>query len=97
MMIAEVELFPDLALGFFEMGPGRGRKILKTYLSEQVQKGALKIPNVEFATEQLLGSLSGGLVIRSTLGLSPLLKTDADIEEWVEIAVSAFLKAYGRR
>jgi hypothetical protein len=36
-------------------------------------------------------------MIRSTLGLPPLLKNDADIEQWVEIAVSGFLKAYGRR
>src|SRR6266404_385255 len=97
MMIAEVELFPDLALSLFEMGPDRGRKILRTYLYEQAQKGILTVANVEVAAEQLLGSLSGGLMIRSTLGLPPLLKNDADIEQWVEIAVSNFLKAYGRR
>ena len=57
-----------------------------------MQKGILTVPNVEVAAEQLLDSLSGGLMIRSTLGLPPLLKNDADIEQWVEIAVANFLK-----
>ena len=94
-VIESAALFPHLADVFYEQGPDRGRKLLETYLHKQVGKGVLKIKKVDFAAEQFIGSLVGGVVIRSTLAQSQIIASRRELRTWVRQAVDAFLRAYG--
>ena len=93
LVVAEAVEFPEIAQKFWQMGPGQAVQQLHSYLGTQ-QGRTLAIPNVEYAAEQLHGALIGGLNLRVALELPPLVRTEQEIELWVESAVQAFLRAY---
>ncbi len=94
LVIGEAKAFPGLAKFFYEKGPSRNRKLLQDYLATQVKVGTLKIARVDIAGEQLVGSLLGGVISRSTLSQDQILKGPSEIVVWVSYAVGAFFRAY---
>lgn len=84
----------DLAMAFWQNGPGRGRQILNEYLRLQVAKGVLIIEDIEFASEQFLGSVLGGPALRAGLNLPSLFSVERSMEKYVRQAVTAFLRSY---
>ncbi len=95
MVIGEAKTFPALAQTFYAAGPDRGRSLLIASLQRWVSAGELQIGQVEVAAEQFIGSLVGSIVIRSTLAQPPRVFDEAQIRNWVGVAVQGFLRAYG--
>ena len=96
MVIGEAKTFPGLAQTFFRAGPERGRTLLTAYLKQCVERGELKIEHVEIAAEQFIGSVVGGIVIRSTLAQELNILSEREMTTWVRLAVDMFLRAYGQ-
>ncbi len=97
VVIAEARDFPDLATAFWEKGPGRAREVLKVYLMELVKQKRMRKENVEFASEQFLGALIGGVALRRTLGMSDFLADEPSIKRWAERTTEAFMCAHLKR
>jgi TetR/AcrR family transcriptional regulator, mexJK operon transcriptional repressor len=86
--------FPELGKILYRCGPGPCLRLVESYLAQQTAAGRLEIPILTIAAEQFLDMLTGRLVMRSALGLSPT-PSDEDKKLRVESAVDVFLKAYG--
>lgn len=94
LLIAEASSFPDLAIAFWQNGPGLGRQLLRQYLASLVAQDVLVIDNLDFATEQFLGSILGGASLRIGLELPLMWHDDEGRALWVRSSVDAFLRAY---
>ena len=94
LLIAEAPDFPELAAAFWQNAPGRGRDILKQYLTSLAGRGVLAVENVDEAAEQLFGTLLGAQVMRVCLRLPPYLSDDEALVRWVRSGVDAFLRAH---
>lgn len=95
LVVAEAVEFPEIALNFWQIGPGQALDQLQSYLHTQVQSRVLRISNVEYAAEQLHGALVGGMSIRNALEIPTLVSTEEEVERWVANTVGAFLRAHG--
>jgi TetR/AcrR family transcriptional regulator, mexJK operon transcriptional repressor len=92
----EAERFPKLAQRFFELGPGRGQKILAAYLQQSVERGYLRHENPERMAEHFVSLVTGGEVRWFILGLrsKPGPKR---LEDHLHAALQTFLLAYGNQ
>lgn len=94
MIGMEAERFPKLAQRFFELGPGRGQKLLAAYMRQSIERGYLRQENPERMAEHFVSLVSGGDVRWFILGLrtkpSPKRLTDH-----LDAALQTFLLAYG--
>ena len=92
VVIAEASRFPELALVFYENGPGQTTENFARYLSEQSEQGKLDISNPTKAAEQFFSLLSGHVHMRALLGIAS--HGDApDIENHITMAIETFLRA----
>lgn len=95
MIGMEAERFPKLAQRFFELGPGRGQKILTAYMRQSSERGYLRPENPERMAEHFISLISGGdvrwfiLGLRSKPGPKPL-------NDHLRAALQTFLLAYGQ-
>ncbi len=94
VILAESHLFPELTAAFWQNGPGRGREVLKHYLSVLSKRGVVAVENLDFAVEQLVGSLLGGTALRLGYRLPPIFSNNEELAQWVRSAVEAFLRAH---
>jgi TetR/AcrR family transcriptional repressor of mexJK operon len=94
VVVAEARDFPELAAAFWAKGPGLGRAILKDYLLELCRQKRLQRSEVEFASEQFLGALLGGVLLRSTLALPGLLADERAMRAWAKKTAAAFVRAH---
>lgn len=94
-LAGELRRTPELALAFYEAGPGKTHANLTAMLRDAVSRGELKLDDVEVAADQFLGLLQGYSSFQLSLGVepTPLL---ASVQARVRGAVEVFLKAYGR-
>ena len=83
---------PELGAMFWEAGPGRGFKIIRTYLNDQKSLGVIPVKDVDRATGLLMGMLVGGIVLRSTLGLRGMPQSQEEQRNWAEYVVDLFLR-----
>ena len=84
---------PELAHSFWEAGPGRGFKILRSYLYEQQVRGTLVVPDPDQAAGLFMGMTVGGLALRSTLGLPNMIRTAQEQRGWANHVVKVFLQS----
>jgi TetR/AcrR family transcriptional repressor of mexJK operon len=92
VVMSESVRFPELGRAFYDNGPGMFRRLFGEWLTAQTEAGRLNVPNPILAADQFIGLLRGGLYLRATLGLE--LPTDAEIDDAVTSAISAFVRAY---
>lgn len=83
LIIAERERFPDIALMYFERGPGRSHDLLVEYMRQLQELGRLDIENAEESAEFFIGMLLhqwyiSQLFIRSTPPTSEAMRQRAD-------------------
>lgn len=92
--VGEAERFPALAREFYECGPVLLRQRLITYLERCIQRGELRIPDIELAADQLIELASVSVHDRALfLGLDSV---DRSLLRRVnEGAVAMFLACYG--
>jgi AcrR family transcriptional regulator len=88
IVITEIERSPSLGLSFLAGGSENTTEELAAYLTKEVAAGRLRIANPRIAADQFQGMVLGSLRLRAFLGQR---LTDAEIDSWVEQAVSLFL------
>lgn len=96
VVIAEAKEFPELAIAFWDKGPGRAREMLKLYLMELVKQKRMREDEVEFASEQFLGALLGSVALRTTLAMPGFLPDDNSVKVWAKKTSEAFVRAHLR-
>lgn len=65
------DIYPELAVRFYEAGPGRAYKLLTEILREADRKAVLNIPDPAVAAEELMGIWYGYTVLRVNLKVLP--------------------------
>lgn len=85
---------PELGTNLWEAGPGRGFKIVRTYLHEQKKRGTLKIGDPDRAARMLMGMFVGEIVLRTTLGVETTIQTREAQLAWTTYVVDNFLKTF---
>ncbi|MDX2144366.1 MAG: TetR/AcrR family transcriptional regulator [Rhodospirillaceae bacterium] len=96
IIISEGVRFPDMARGFYESGPIRGRRIVADYLRGQVAAGHLEIADPDLASDLFCNMVEGDIAPRSACGLAPQW-SPAEIEQRIDEMVRIFLAAYQRK
>lgn len=94
MIGMEAERFPKLAQRFFELGPGRGQKILAAYMQQSLERGYLRKENPERMAEHFISLVTGGEVRWFILGLRAKPNTKR-LADHLRAALQTFLHAYG--
>jgi len=92
--VAETERFPDLGREFFESGPQVERDKLKCYLRSAMERGELKIEDVEMAAEQWMALIRADLFPRLIFNIRDDVEL-AEINRVAEATVEMFLARYG--
>jgi len=87
---------PELGRLFWEAGPGRGFKIIATYLEQQKVIGKLAIDDVNRDAGMLIGMLVGGIALRLNLGTPAMTQTVEEQEAWASQTVRQFLRLISR-
>jgi AcrR family transcriptional regulator len=93
VVIAEAPKFPELAIAFYEAGPARATLRLAAWIERSVQAGHLRVPDPEFAAEQLFALMQTKLCMKRRLCLIEH-PSPQEIDHVVECAVHLFLHGY---
>ncbi len=91
----EAQRFPELGRIYYENGAEKVSRYFADYLSSKVREGKLKIANPQITAELFIDSIVGMPRLKIALGIGTLSKKKK--AERIEIAVEAFLAAYGTR
>src|SRR6516164_6335364 len=95
-VIAIAERMPEIGRAYYETGPARGIALLSDYLKSKVKQGILVIKDCEVAAAQLIEAF-GATTFKPMLFNFAKAPTAEHIRYVVDIAVRAFLAAYGAR
>src|SRR6516164_1899370 len=95
-VIAIAERMPEIGRAFYETGPVCGINMLSDYLKSKVKQGILVIKDCEVAAAQLIEAF-GATTFKPMLFNFAKPPTAEHIRYVVDIAVRAFLAAYGAR
>jgi AcrR family transcriptional regulator len=93
VIVSEAEKFPELARMFYATGPARAIEHMALWLSEQIKRGRLAVPNPEFAAEQFFALCQTGIVMRRKFMVIVDIPP-SEIERVVDAAVAMFLRTY---
>lgn len=91
--VSESHRFPELGQRFYESGPQLLRQRLGGILQQYVDRGALKIDDMELATSQFGELCKSDLFVRCLCGVS-CTNTDAEVARVVNGVVEMFLARY---
>lgn len=94
--MAEAVKFPHLARSFYLSGPGTMAKILAGHLEKAAAAGEIDVQAIglDSAANLFMGMLRGeGQLIALTHPESRA--SDVQVDQWVNSAVTTFLRAYG--
>ncbi len=84
----------ELPKRFFDVGPGRGQRILTAIIQSAMVQGELKPADSAEAADILTGLWLGFVTLEIKLGVRPQL-TGAEIQRRVERGVDIFMTLYG--
>ena len=91
--VAESHRFPELGCRFYASGPAMVRERLSQVLTPYVDKGILKIDDMDLAANQFGELCKSDLFVRCLCGVSRDV-TEADIKRVTDGAVEMFLARY---
>jgi len=91
--VAESHRFPELGCRFYASGPAMVRDRLSQVLKPYVDKGVLKIDDMDLAANQFGELCKSDLFVRCLCGVSTDV-TEADIKRVTDGAVEMFLARY---
>lgn len=80
---------------FYERGPKRGHDRVVAFLNAAIERGLLKIDDVELAAHQFTELCLAGLFRQCIFAYRTKPLSPAEIENVVRSGVDMFLKAYG--
>ncbi|TKB31003.1 MAG: TetR/AcrR family transcriptional regulator [Mesorhizobium sp.] len=94
-VIGASERIPELGARFYERGPKRGHDRVVVFLNMAIERGLLKIDDVELAAYQFTELCLAGLFRQCIFAYRTKAPSAAEIEHIVRSGVDVFLKAYG--
>lgn len=92
--VAERDRFPELGQAFYTCGPEMGCERMSEFLCCAVERGELRIDDIQMAAEQFSELCKAKLWNRAAFGVQGTF-TDAEIEDVARNAVEMFLARYG--
>lgn len=92
--VAERDRFPELGRAFYAAGPKMGHDRLTEYMRGAVERGELKIDNIDMAADQFSELCKVKLWTRAVFGIQSKF-SEAEIAEVVEHAVDTFMARFG--
>ncbi|MEM7296163.1 MAG: TetR/AcrR family transcriptional regulator [Pseudomonadota bacterium] len=94
MAVSEADRFPEVAQGFYENGPMLVHRLAEPYLRKAIERGELKIDDMDLAIGQFHELCKAHHCIRFTLGLQHSF-TAQEKQRLADEAVAMFLARYG--
>ncbi|TIU79081.1 MAG: TetR/AcrR family transcriptional regulator [Mesorhizobium sp.] len=94
-VIGASERIPELGARFYERGPKRGHDKVVDFLNAAIERGLLKIDDVDLAAYQFTELCLAGLFRQCIFAYRTKAPSPAEIENVVRSGVDMFLKAYG--
>ena len=91
--VAESYRFPELGQRFYDSGPALLRSRMTEVFTPYVEKGILKIDDMDLATSQFAELCKSDLFVRKLCGLADI-PSEAEIERVVKGVVDVFLSRY---
>ena len=91
--VTESPHFPEIGRAFYESGPELGRARLGFYLRSAVERGALRIDDIDLAADQFFQLCQTTLCDRMICGVQMRFAPE-DIGRTIEGAVSMFMARY---
>jgi len=85
--------FPQVGERFYELGPGRNRAYLGTYLEAQIKRGRLMKEDPILMADHLISLITGGHARWAILGIRSHL-SPKERQRRIGAAVKVFLRAY---
>ncbi len=94
-MMSEAQRFPTLARAVYAVGPGQTLRQLSAHIEKAMQSGQLRSDDADFASELLLGMLTGMDRTRYLFGVkNPESTSSAADEIKTTRIIDSFLRAY---
>lgn len=93
MCVAEADRFPALGTAFYDSGPKLIRERLTRYLSKAVERGELRIEDLDLAADQFAQLCKADLHDRAVFGQG--VAAPRDVARVVGGAVAMFMARYG--
>lgn len=93
MCVAEADRFPALGAAFYDSGPKLIRERLTRYLAKAVERGELRIEDLDLAADQFAQLCKANLHDRAVFGQG--VATPRDVARVVGGAVEMFMARYG--
>lgn len=90
----EAARFPELGKRFFELGPKRGEEALATFFAKQISMQRLPRADTRQMAQHFMSLVTGGPVRWFVLGFDPAALSKTAMENHIDSAVRAFLRAY---
>ncbi len=92
--VAERDRFPQLGEGYYRSAPRNGHRRLAEYMTHAVQRGELRIDDLDMAADQFIELCKARLWLRAVLGIQTRFSAE-EITHVVRNAVETFLARYG--
>jgi len=94
-VIGASDRIPELGARFYERGPKRGHDKLMVFLDAAIERGLLRIDDVDLAAYQFTDLCLAGLFRQCIFAYRTKAPSQDEIDHIVRSGVSMFLKAYG--
>lgn len=94
-VIGACDRIPELGARFFERGPKRGHDKLMVFLNAAIERGMLRIDDVDLAAYQFTDLCLAGLFRQCIFAYRTKAPSQEEVDHIVSSGVSVFLKAYG--
>ncbi len=94
--LAERDRFPELGQTYFESGPAMGHREICRELSKSIERGELKIDDVEMAAWQFSELCKARVFLKASFGVQSEF-SDEEIMGVAKEAVETFLARYGTK
>jgi AcrR family transcriptional regulator len=95
-IIAIAERMPEVGGKFYQAGPARGTASLKQYLEDKVADGVLAPHDCEVAAAQFIDACVSTIYKPMLFNYAPATPDASRVAHVVDMAVRAFLAAYGK-
>jgi AcrR family transcriptional regulator len=94
LIVAEADRFPELGREFYRTGPEEGRRRMVAYLGSAVERGELRIGDVELAADQFVELCKADILPRLLTGVRREVSRDEKTRV-IDGAVAMFMACYG--
>jgi len=94
-VIGASDRIPDMGARFYERGPKRGHDKVMEFLNAAIERGMLKIDDVDLAAYQFTELCLAGLFRQCIFAYRTKAPSQEEIDHIVRSGVDIFLKAYG--